>query len=231
MVVGSGDEVDAAQCENLCIRSRSAKIELLRGIHLGIGKGALQIADGEFIVFKILHRVLERISVITVHAPGIRVFRLVTEHLVGGQSLVSDDGDGEELRRRLRSGGRSGGRCRGRRGRDRHLCCGYTGGGDSGACRRFHSAGGRLGDTGRCGICNGSLRLLCPQNHNACKQNGEKNKEEHLNQLFHERTPIIIMNGSIIAYSRMENKINQRKNSAGNETRQRMFHIEEQSGA
>ena len=104
VVVGGGHKVHAALGQDVGIIAAGDKIEHGHGVIVGqvpVGEGALQVGDGEFIAFKILHGVGERIGKIPVH-----LVDKVGGVGAGAQSAVANGGKGEILRFRLRLGNR-----------------------------------------------------------------------------------------------------------------------------
>ena len=114
VVVGRGDEVDAALGQDIGGGGRGAEIEIFDRAQPLVGEGTLEIAEGVFVVKEVLLDVGEGIAEVTVHRP----LKIHGNAGGAGQRQIADKGEDEALglglRGRLRRGlsrrlGRGGG--------------------------------------------------------------------------------------------------------------------------
>ena len=104
VVVGRGDEVDAAFGQDIGGRGRRAEIEILNGLEILIGEGAFEIAEGVFVVNEKLLHIGKRIAEVAVH----RSLKVHGNAWGAGKRQIADKGKNEALglgfRGRLRRG-------------------------------------------------------------------------------------------------------------------------------
>ena len=110
VVVGGGDEVDAALVEDLGVLGRRAEGEVDLGIVVGqvgvVGQRTLAVGDGELVVLEKLQRIGEGVGVVPVHHARV-AGGMVLVVLAGPHGAVAEAGDDElllRLGRRFRRG-------------------------------------------------------------------------------------------------------------------------------